>query len=195
MADPEVTVYKTLMLLPDNTLVKFRDFQEAVAFKGGDGARIYPTVQQFVSNVGLVDVAELLGDRPDLQNKGDEAQAADHMRLVFGHLLEKALTPEQLEEKLGVRRDPETGEDMATKKPRKRAAASSNGNGATRTRLNPEAKITVKAKENPKRKGSESYKRFEKYETGMTVAEALKKGVTSADLSYDSKHEHISISR
>lgn len=53
--------------------------------------------------------------------------------------------------------------------------------------------ITVLAKENPKRKGSEAEKLFKLYKTGQTVAAALKAGVRWRDLRWDSKSKFISV--
>jgi outer membrane protein assembly factor BamE (lipoprotein component of BamABCDE complex) len=53
--------------------------------------------------------------------------------------------------------------------------------------------VTLLVDYNPKRKGSASHGRFENYEDGMTVTEALKAGLTSGDLSWDVEHEHIQI--
>ena len=58
-----------------------------------------------------------------------------------------------------------------------------------------EAKITVLAAENPKRKGSESAARFAKYKTGMTYAQAIEKGLTRADISWDLKHGYIKLGK
>ena len=41
------------------------------------------------------------------------------------------------------------------------------------TRLDPDAKITKLAKDNPRREGSNRAKRFDVYKNGMTVAQAL----------------------
>lgn len=54
-------------------------------------------------------------------------------------------------------------------------------------------KIKLLVEDNPKRKGSESHRRFDKYKTGQTVAEALKAGVTRGDLIWDVNHDFISI--
>jgi len=54
----------------------------------------------------------------------------------------------------------------------------SNGNGATRTRLDPEARVTATGKDNPFRENSGSYKRVETvYKlSGQTVKSILSKG-------------------
>jgi hypothetical protein len=56
-----------------------------------------------------------------------------------------------------------------------------------------DAKVKVLAKGNPKTKGSASYKRFAKYKSGMTVAAALKAGITRGDLRWDVERAFISI--
>ena len=47
------------------------------------------------------------------------------------------------------------------------------------------AKLTLLTKENPKKKGSKSAKRFEGYTGATTVGDALVKGVTYQDIAYD----------
>ena len=46
---------------------------------------------------------------------------------------------------------------------------------------------------NPKRAGSEANKRFEKYENGMTIEQAMEAGVTRADINWDSKQGFITV--
>jgi len=53
--------------------------------------------------------------------------------------------------------------------------------------------ITLLVDHNPKRPGSASHARFENYEDGMTVKEALTAGLISGDLSWDVAHEFIEI--
>jgi len=53
--------------------------------------------------------------------------------------------------------------------------------------------IKVLAKENPKRAGSESFKRFALYTKNKTVGAFLKAGGSRSDLRYDSEHKFISI--
>jgi hypothetical protein len=55
--------------------------------------------------------------------------------------------------------------------------------------------ITLLAEENPKRNGSKSWYRFAAYVTGMTVEEAIHKGLTSGDIKYDQEHGYISLSK
>lgn len=49
------------------------------------------------------------------------------------------------------------------------------------------------AENNPKRKGSKSFDKFAKYKDGMTVEDAVKAGITGADLSWDSRHGFIKV--
>lgn len=55
------------------------------------------------------------------------------------------------------------------------------------------AKITVLAKENPKRGGSSRAIRFSKYKTGMTVRQYLDAGGKTSDIKVDSEAGHIKI--
>jgi hypothetical protein len=93
---------------------------------------------------------------------------------------------------------PETEEEMAKKKKAaadKKAAKKAAGGGGRRGNFDPEAKIKLTVAENPKRKGSASAKRFDKYANGMKVSEALEKGVKSADIAWDQKHGYITLSK
>jgi len=65
---------------------------------------------------------------------------------------------------------------------------------ATKKKSNDDAKITILAKENPKRKGSAAAKRFALYTSGMKVSTALEKGVTRGDLRHDTAHKFIEVS-
>lgn len=53
---------------------------------------------------------------------------------------------------------------------------------AARSNLPDKAKIRVLLDKNPHEKGSQRYERFAKFRTGMTVAQAVEKGVTKAEL-------------
>ena len=57
----------------------------------------------------------------------------------------------------------------------------------------PEAKITWIVKENPRTKGFDTYKRFEKYFGAKTVADYLAKGGTMADLRADIDRKYLSV--
>jgi hypothetical protein len=75
----------------------------------------------------------------------------------------------------------------------KAKAAAANGARGRPGLFAVDAKIKVLVDANPKRKGSDSAKRFAKYKTGMTVSDALKAGVTWPDLRWDRDHKYISI--
>lgn len=45
---------------------------------------------------------------------------------------------------------------------------------------------------NPKKAGSKTHGRFQSYQTGMTIQQALDAGLTTADLNYDKEHGFIS---
>ena len=65
--------------------------------------------------------------------------------------------------------------------------------GNSRNKYNDNDRIMVLVMENPKRKGSASYDRFQQYWSVNTVADALSGGITRADLIWDVKHGFISI--
>ena len=77
---------------------------------------------------------------------------------------------------------------------KKAKPASKKGGGAGRkSAFAPDAKITVLAKENPKREGSASFKRFALYSKHKTVESFLKAGGTSGDLRYDMDAKYIKV--
>jgi hypothetical protein len=55
-------------------------------------------------------------------------------------------------------------------------------------------KITLLAKENPKREGTASFDRFKLYKTGMTIQQYLDAGGTMGDIAWDQKNEYIKLS-
>jgi hypothetical protein len=84
---------------------------------------------------------------------------------------------------------------MATKKAKakkaKRAAATAAPSATRKTaseavkQFNPEHRIHLLVKENPKRKGSKEAKRFDKYRNGMTVEQAKAAGMDNLNLTRD----------
>ena len=54
-------------------------------------------------------------------------------------------------------------------------------------------KITLLVKENPKREGSASHKRFELYKKHKTVEAFLKAGGTAADIRWDTAAKFVSV--
>lgn len=82
-------------------------------------------------------------------------------------------------------------------KPEKKAKKGGTGGGRRERSFKDDQVITVLVDENPKRPHTASYERFELYKRGkkgMTVKEALKAGVTSGDLKWDSERNFIKIS-
>jgi hypothetical protein len=62
-----------------------------------------------------------------------------------------------------------------------------------KSKYGPDKVITLLVDYNPKRPSSESFKRFEKYEDEMTVAQALKAGIWAGDLNWDVDHGFVKI--
>lgn len=129
-----------------------------------------------------VDASEAKEDLPSLPGFG-EADAGE----------EDAKPAKKAKGKPAAKEKAAKGKAKASKKAKK-------GNGAIsgkRARLfEDDQVITVLTKENPKREGSTAYDRFELYTTGkkgMTVKQALEKGVSSGDLKWDSDRGYIAI--
>lgn len=57
------------------------------------------------------------------------------------------------------------------------------------------ASFRLLVEKNPKRAGSASYDRFQVYFTAKNIGDALAKGVTYADLSWDVGHGFISVTK
>lgn len=64
---------------------------------------------------------------------------------------------------------------------------------ATRKESDATTVIHLKTLVNPKKAGTSSFNRFEKYVDGMTVAAALEAGITRDDIRWDSTHGHIGL--
>ena len=62
-----------------------------------------------------------------------------------------------------------------------------------RGKYKPDQKITLLVKENPKRKGSAAYKRYEKYKSGMSVEAAQEAGMKAINLDRDVSRGFIKI--
>jgi hypothetical protein len=60
-------------------------------------------------------------------------------------------------------------------------------------KYNRDQKIKLLVKSNPKKLGSKSYERFNKYHNGISVGEFLDKGGLSIDLKWDVEHNFIKI--
>lgn len=59
--------------------------------------------------------------------------------------------------------------------------------------MDKEATISLLVEANPKKPSSASYARFDLYEDGMTVAQAIEAGITTADIKYDIAKGFISV--
>lgn len=59
--------------------------------------------------------------------------------------------------------------------------------------FNPEAKITLLVKENPKREGTAAHKIFKLYQSGMLVKTFFEKGGTPVALRWDQQHKFVSV--
>jgi hypothetical protein len=83
---------------------------------------------------------------------------------------------------------------MAKKSAKAPKAAKAKSNGAVKAHaFNPEHKITLLVKENPKRKGTKEAKRFDKYRNGMSVAQAYEVGMNALNLSRDIERKCIKV--
>lgn len=71
------------------------------------------------------------------------------------------------------------------------SAAKAKGNGG----FDDEQKISWLVKENPRRGGSDTHRRFAKYFGSKTVGEYFKKGGTAGDLRWDVKHKYLTVSK
>jgi hypothetical protein len=78
-------------------------------------------------------------------------------------------------------------------KPNSKKTAEPTAEKAPRGRQHTSKTIKLLAAENPKRKGTESYTRFELYRTCKTTADFLAKGGTAGDLRYDAERGFISL--
>ena len=73
-----------------------------------------------------------------------------------------------------------------------KAKSKSNGH-ARKSAFNPDHKITLLVKDNPKRPKSKEAKRFDKYKNGMTVAQAYEAGMDALNLTRDVERKCIRV--
>lgn len=73
-----------------------------------------------------------------------------------------------------------------------KAAKKASSTAVTQFKL--DAKITVIAKDNPKRRGSKEAKRFDRYRNGMTVQAARDLGMDNLNLTGDVERGYIKVS-
>lgn len=125
---------------------------------------------------------------PELEGYEPLAAEAEKVDAETGEVTAAVDKPAKAEKK--AKKEKKAKPEKAPKASKKKGAGESRGRPGSFT---PEAKITVLAKENPKRKGSNAEKLFKLYKTGQTVAEALKLGVRWRDLRWDAKEKFISV--
>lgn len=77
----------------------------------------------------------------------------------------------------------------AVKKPKKTA----DGAPGRAPSISDDAVLTFVAAENPKRKGTDAYRKFAVYKKGMTIGEVVRKNVDRADVNYNLKRGFIKI--
>jgi hypothetical protein len=89
------------------------------------------------------------------------------------------MTPDGLRRKLGAKPEKKAKKSAAERKPR--------------AAFDPEAKITLLVKENPKRAGSAAHAAYALYADGMTVAAFIGAGGTYDALRWDSARKYITV--
>ena len=93
----------------------------------------------------------------------------------------------QLEKTMKAKANSKSKSKSKSKAKAKTAAAKPKGS------FNPDAKITVLAKENPRREGTDAHEKFKLYKTGMTVADYIKKGGSSGKIRTDVARGNIKV--
>lgn len=78
-------------------------------------------------------------------------------------------------------------------KPKGKAKPAAKASKPKRGAFDPANKITVLVDKNPKRPGTDSARRFDKYRTGMTVADYFAKGGAAPDLLWDIERKFIKV--
>lgn len=107
-----------------------------------------------------------------------------------------AAQPKEQEDMAAKKKGKKAAKPAAAKKPAAAPVTKANGKKKPPVRVSAQgedSKITLLVKENPKREGTNGFKAFAKYKTGMTVGDFLKKGGTRADLRWDISHEYIRV--
>lgn len=85
-----------------------------------------------------------------------------------------------------------------TKTPKPKAAPRAKkpkAEGAGRAAKFPDTSIITAVQENPKRKGTGAYERYNKYKVGKTLGEAKTAGVTQADIWWDTKQGFVKVKK
>jgi hypothetical protein len=147
----------------------------------GLATHIFTAPGQFYQLGRLRHVNQFFEDAPELTDPVGQNRP-EHLQALWAHLQGKAVAAQTYKES-----------EMAGKKKDKEPKVARESNGDGRRNKNAEKRITVLAEGNPKREGTATYGRFKLYKDGMTVAEFLKKGGTSADVTYDVEHKFIEL--
>ena len=143
-----------------------------------------------------IPIPELEGYEPVSTAPAASAEEEEKVDPETGEVTEAKVTPEKKvvkkKEKPAKKAKPEKKAKEA-KAPKVKKVKEADAKLGRKGSFPLDAKITVIAKENPKRKGSEAEKLFKLYETGQTVSEALAAGLRWRDLRWDSEAKFIGI--
>jgi hypothetical protein len=187
-ASPTAAVAPMVLAVVGDRVLSFPTVLAAVQSHAvGLASHIFTGPGQFYQLGRLRYVEKFFADAPELTGPVSQ-NTPEHLQALWAHLQAKAVPGMTASRALGS----EGETDMAGKKKDKAPKAPSNGDG--RRNKNSDKRITVLAEGNPKREGTATYQRFKLYKDGMTVADFIKKGGTSADVSYDVEHKFISLS-
>lgn len=142
-----------------------------------------------------------LGGPPKIWS--EEANRKRAMKMAKGEAKETKKVEKKVEEKskkekakpekktIKVAKEKSTKKEKVTKKP---AKSKEKKERKSRGPAIVDGKITIIAKENPKRKGTNAYKKFELYKKHKNIASFLEAGGKRSSLRYDEKHGYIKIS-
>lgn len=125
------------------------------------------------------------------------AEDAKHLQQFLKEWPEKLNTFERIDGHVIPLQQKESYMSKKQAKQNPTKAHKSNGSAVKVKRGGGEAdtrKITVVAKDNPRREGTSGFKNFKLYKTGMTVAEFVKKGGLLDKMATDAKRGHIRVS-
>lgn len=141
-------------------------------------------------NANAPDKIPSLPGLPKIEAKADSGGGDDAGEAQTTSTTEKGKGKE-MKGKKAVAKAPEKTATPA-KKTTAKAAPAKASRGRTATNGDAEA-IKLIVKDNPKRPGSASFKRFALYAKSKTVGAFLKAGGSRADLRYDTEHKYITV--
>lgn len=110
---------------------------------------------------------------------------------------EEAEETEAINKKTKVKKTAKPAEKSSKKKEKttmKKKGAKGKREGRSRSARIADGKIALLEKDNPKRKGSRAFKRYELYRKHKSVADYIKAGGKRSSLRYDEKHGYIKLS-